>query len=103
TAVVGVDFTHAAGDLGDGRVPANGVEAAVGASAQGRRQPILVMGVEGDACGLVAEVTLRLGVGLVAAHLGDAAVVDRDFDAAVHIAEVAGGLVPFGLRHRTLL
>ena len=58
------------------------------------------MGIVWNPRGLIAEIALRFRVGTVAAHLGDAVILDQDFDAAIDVAEIAGGLSPFTGRHR---
>ena len=87
-------------DLRDRGVPVDFVESAVGAAAQRRGQPVLVMRIERNARGLVAEIALRLRVLAVAAHLGNFALVDQNLEAAIHVAEIAGCLTPFRNRHR---
>src|SRR5882724_7375069 len=95
-------LAQARGDFRNRGVPVDRVEAAVGASAQWRGQPVLVMGVVGNARGLVAEITFRFRVLAVAAHFRDAVLIDHDLDAAIDVADVAGGLSPFWARHRAL-
>src|SRR5215471_14761081 len=87
-------------DLGYRGVPVDFVEAAVGATAQRRGQPVPVMGVKGNARGLVAEIALRFRIVAVAAHFRDPALIDQDLDAAIDVAEIAGRLSPFRCRHR---
>ena len=82
-------------DFRDRGVPVDLVEGAVGAAAQRRRQPVLVMRVIGNAGGLVAEIALGFRILAVAAHLRDAVVIDQNLDAAIDIAEIAGRLLPF--------
>src|SRR6266850_5946284 len=101
-AVRGMDLAHPLGDLGDRRLPRDLFEGAVGPPPQRRGQPVLVMGIVGNPRRLVAQVALRLWIRFVAAHLDDAAVLDRDLEAAIHVAEVARRLVPLSLRHRFL-
>ena len=47
-------------DLGNRGVPVDRLEAAVGAPAQRRGQPVAVMRIEGDPRGLVAEIALAI-------------------------------------------
>ena len=47
-----------------------------------------------EALRLLAEIALRADVGAVAADARDLATIGRDLEAAVHVAEDAGGLVP---------
>src|ERR1700760_1837958 len=61
------------------------------------------MGIPGNPRRLVAEVAFRLRIIAVTAHLGDLAVIDEDLDAAIDVADVAGGLLPFWARHRMVL
>src|SRR5450432_445772 len=91
------------GDFRYRSVPIDFIEAAVGTAAQRRRQPVPVMGVERNSRGLVAEIALRFRILTVAAHFGDTALIDQDLDAAIDIADIAGGLLPFLVRHRVLL
>src|SRR5689334_19384917 len=88
------DLAQPCRDFGNRHLPRDRVEAAVGAPAQRRRQAIAVMGIERDAGGLVAEIALRFRIVAVAAHLCDPVVLDQHLDAAVHVAEIAGRLVP---------
>src|SRR5262249_7501740 len=100
-ATVAVDgLAQARGAFRNRSVPVAGGKTAVGASAQRRGQAIPVMGIVWNPRGLVAEIALRFRIGTVAAHLGDAALLDQDFDAAIDVAEIAGGLSPFTDRHR---
>ena len=90
-------------DLRNRRVPVDRLEAAVGAPAQRRGEPVAVMGIEGNPRGLVAEIALRLRIVAVAADLDDLAVSDLNLDAAIDVADIAGGLAPFWARHRVVL
>ena len=51
------DLTELRGDLGDRGVPADALEAAVGAPAQRMLETLCMVHVEGNADGLVADVT----------------------------------------------
>ena len=94
-AAVPVDqVSHPPGDLGNRNIPPNRIKSAVGATAQRRREPVLVMRIKGDARRLVAEIALRFRAGTIAPYLFDMPLIDQDFDAAIDITEVAGRLVP---------
>jgi hypothetical protein len=58
------------------------------------------MGIEGNPRGLVAEIALRFWILTVAAHFRDTALIDHDLDAAIDVADIAGGLSPLLARHR---
>ena len=76
-AAVGVDdVTEAGGDLGDGRVPVDRLERAVGPPAQRRGQAVRTVLVVVEAQGLLARVALGGRVGLVAADPSDRRPVD---------------------------
>ena len=93
------DVAQSCGDLGNRGVPVDRVKAAIGAPAQRRGQAIAVMGIEGNARGLVAEIAVGFRVVAVAAHFRDAVIFDQHFEAAIDVAEIAGGLPPVGVRH----
>ena len=94
-AAVPVDqVSHPLGDLGNRDIPRDRIEAAVGATAQRRREPVLVVRVVRNARRLVAEIALRFRAGTIAPDLFDMPVIDQDFDAAIDVTEIAGRLVP---------
>ena len=113
-AAVGVAHRAEAGrDLGDGGVPVDLLEGAVGPAAQRPGQPLAEAGHAGrgdraaagvlvvvEAQRLLARVALRHRVRLVAADAGEPAAVvaaEPHLDAAVALAEDAGGRVPGGV------
>jgi hypothetical protein len=103
-AAVALDqIAQARRDFGNRGVPADLVKAAVGPAPQRRGQPVAVMRIEGNPRGLVAEITLGLGIVAVAAHLGDPVAFDQDLDPAIDVADVARGFPPACLRHRASL
>ena len=93
------DLAQFRGDLRNRRIPVDRIKTAVGAAAQRRGQAIPVMGVEGDARRLVAEIALRFRIVAVAAHFGDAVVIDQHLEAAIDVAQIAGGFPPVGAGH----
>ena len=82
------------GDLGDRDIPTDRIEPAIGAAAQRRRQPVLVVRIEWNARRLVAEIALRLRAGPIAPDFFDMPFIDQDFDTAIDVTQIAGGLVP---------
>jgi hypothetical protein len=98
-AVAVHDLAQSCGDFRNRRVPVDRVKTAVGAAAQRRGQAIPVMGVEGDACCLVAEITFRFRIVAVAADFCDAVVIDQHLQAAINVAQIAGGFPPIGAGH----
>ena len=88
------DALEARGDLGNRGVPVDFLVAAVGTPAHGGGQPIAVVLVVVQPQRLVAGVTLRGGMVLVAADLGEVATVELHDDAAVAFAQDAGGGLP---------
>ena len=85
------------GDLPDGGVPVDLLEGAVGSSAKGAQQPLAAtVLVVVEAKRLLAGVALRRGVRLVAAGTFERSAVctESDLDAAVALAEDAGGGMP---------
>ena len=93
---------EALGDLGDRGVPVDLLVAAVGASAHRGGQPAAVVLVVIEPQRLVAGVALRRRMLLVAADLGERAALELHDDAAVALAQDAGGRLPF-TGHRDFL
>jgi hypothetical protein len=88
---------EARGDLGDGGVPADFLERAVGPAAQRLRQAVFRVLVVVEAVGLLAGVAARGRVGLVAAQqreVGIAFAAELHFEATVALAEDARGRTP---------
>src|SRR5262249_57298073 len=103
-AAVAIDeVADTRGDFRNRCVPVDRIEAAIGAAPQRCGQAVAVMGVPGNPRGLVAEIAPRFRIVAVAADLADLAVLDQDLDAAIDIADVAGGLPPILARHRMVL
>src|SRR5262245_47052111 len=66
------DLAQPGRDLRNRSFPVDRIKPAIGTAAQRRGEAVPVMGVVGDARRLVAEITFRLRIVAVAAHLGDA-------------------------------
>jgi hypothetical protein len=95
-AAVPVDqASHPRGDFGNRDIPFDRVEPAVGATPQRRGEPVLVVRIIRDARGFIAKIALRFRAGAIAPDLLDTPVIDQDFDPAIDITEIAGGLVPY--------
>ncbi|MBB4661263.1 hypothetical protein BDZ31_000836 [Conexibacter arvalis] len=93
-AVLVADGRQPRRDLGDRRLPVDLLEAAVGPAPQRARQPVAAVLVVVEPQRLVAGVTLRGGVGAVAADAREAAAVELHLDPAVALAEDARALPP---------
>src|SRR5689334_21088503 len=87
-AMAVAQFTQARRNLGDRHVPPDLFEAALRAPAQRRGEAIAMMGIEGNASRLVAEITFRFQIVAVAANLADALAFDQHLDAAIDVAEI---------------
>ena len=96
-AVLVADGGEALGQLGDRGVPVDLLEAAVGHPLERRLQAVAAVLVAVEAHRLVARVAVRLDVLAIAADALEGAPVDVDLDAAVALAEDAGGFLPGGL------
>src|SRR4051812_46240141 len=83
------DVIQSRGDIGDGGLPVDLLEGAVGMAAERVAHAIAVLHVVGDREGLVADVALADRIGLIAAHRDDAPVVHVDAGAAIVAAEHA--------------
>ena len=85
---------QALSDLRDCCIPGDRIKAAVGAPTKWCGQPIAVVDIGGYCGRLIAQIALRPRIGFVAAHLDDdfalALPIDRQFDAAIDIAKIAG-------------
>src|SRR5208282_3183366 len=85
---------QALGDLADGGVPADFLEAAVGAPPQRRCQPVSAILVIVKPLRLLAGVAARRDVLAISTNARDVASVELDLDPAVDAAQDADGLLP---------
>ena len=90
--------TQASGNLGNRRLPVDGIEAAIRAPAKWRRQPVGVMDIVHDALCLVAQVSVRARMIGITSHLRDtrrrSIASHCDVEATIHVTEVACTFVP---------
>src|SRR5262249_39015783 len=93
-AVAVADGGQARGHLADRRVPVALLEGAVRLAAERREQPVAPVLVEVELVRLLAGVAARRGVALVAAQADEAAPVELHLEAAVALAQDAGGRLP---------
>ena len=100
TAVLVADLRQAGGDFANRRVPVDLLVGAVGTSPHRACEPVWVVLIVVEAECLFAGVALTDRVVLVASDAGKRAPIvgEFDLDTAVDAAEVAGRLVPHGLR-----
>src|SRR5262249_30634691 len=100
------DGGEARRDLTDCGLPVDLLEGAVVAPAQRLRQAVGTVLVEVEPQGLLAGVSLRRGMRIVASHADEpppAGTAQLDLDAAVALAQDTGGRLPLGLAGGGLL
>src|ERR1700730_18286627 len=94
TAVLGADLLEPCGDLGDHIGPDDGLEGAVGSSAQWGRQPVGLVLIIVKPLSLLASITPGIRMRLVTTHLDHSTPFRDDLDATVDIAKITSRLPP---------
>ncbi len=95
-AVAQTDGRQLLRDFANGRWPVDGFVGSVRAPSHRRVQPVGAVLVVVHALGLLADVSLRHRMGLVAPDAHDSTTLDLHLQAAVQRADDAGGLLPDG-------